>query len=38
MRVAPWLLYRAAARSLAKMLEAGAKFDAIDAHYFYPMG
>ena len=38
MRVAPWLLYRAAARSLARLLAQGARFDAIDAHYFYPDG
>ncbi len=38
MRVAPWLLYRAAARSLARLLAHGAHFDAIDAHYFYPDG
>ncbi len=34
MRVAPRLLYRAAAGALA----AGASYDAIDAHYFYPDG
>ncbi len=38
MRVAPWLLYRTAARSLARLLAQGARFDAIDAHYFYPDG
>jgi teichuronic acid biosynthesis glycosyltransferase TuaC len=34
MRVAPWLLYQAARRAI----ENGARFDAIDAHYFYPDG
>jgi glycosyltransferase involved in cell wall biosynthesis len=38
MAVSPWLLYLAAARVLAGMLRAGARFDAIDAHYFYPDG
>ncbi len=38
MRVAPWLLYRASARALAGLLAEGARFDAIDAHYFYPDG
>ncbi len=38
MRVAPWLLYRTAARSLARLVAEGARFDAIDAHYFFPDG
>jgi glycosyltransferase involved in cell wall biosynthesis len=38
MRVNPHLLYAAAARTLAAMIVAGARFDAIDAHYFYPDG
>ncbi len=38
MRAAPWLLYQAAARTLAGLLAQGERFDAIDAHYFYPDG
>ncbi len=38
MAVSPWLLTRAAAPVLAAQLRAGARFDAIDAHYFYPDG
>ena len=38
MRVSPTLLYRAAARALARLLAAGETFDVIDAHYFYPDG
>jgi glycosyltransferase involved in cell wall biosynthesis len=38
MRVHPHLLYAAAARTLKIMIDAGARFDAIDAHYFYPDG
>ncbi len=38
MRAAPWLLYQAAARTLARLLAQGERFDAIDAHYFYPDG
>jgi glycosyltransferase involved in cell wall biosynthesis len=34
MRVAPFLLYRAALAAI----EQGARYDAIDAHYFYPDG
>jgi glycosyltransferase involved in cell wall biosynthesis len=34
MRVAPFLLYRAT----LKAMEQGARYDAIDAHYFYPDG
>ncbi len=38
MRVSPWLLHAGAQRVLARLLAAGARFDAIDAHYFYPDG
>ncbi len=38
MRMAPALLYASAARALRRLLDAGARFDAIDAHYFYPDG
>ncbi len=38
MRAAPWLLYQAAARALARLLAQGERFDVIDAHYFYPDG
>jgi teichuronic acid biosynthesis glycosyltransferase TuaC len=38
MSVAPWLLYRASARRIAGLLARGERFDAIDAHYFYPDG
>jgi len=38
MRAAPWLLYVAAARALGRLIGAGARFDAIDAHYLYPDG
>ncbi len=38
MTAAPALLYAAAARALARLLAAGARFDAIDAHYLYPDG
>ncbi len=38
MTLAPGLLYRAAARALRAMIAAGARFDLIDAHYFYPDG
>jgi glycosyltransferase involved in cell wall biosynthesis len=38
MAVSPWLLYRAAAARLARVLAEGSRFDAIDAHYFYPDG
>ena len=38
MRLAPWLLYRAARRTLSRLLNEGHRFDAIDAHYFYPDG
>jgi len=35
---APWLLYRASLPALRRLLRAGARFDAIDAHYVYPDG
>jgi teichuronic acid biosynthesis glycosyltransferase TuaC len=38
MSLAPWLLYQASARALARMLAQGRHFDLIDAHYFYPDG
>ena len=38
MRVLPHLLFASAARALTRMIAAGARFDAIDAHYFYPDG
>ena len=38
MTVAPFLLYAAARKSLAALLESGHRFDLIDAHYFYPDG
>ncbi len=38
MSLSPWLLYLAAARCLEGLLRGGARFDAIDAHYFYPDG
>ncbi len=38
MRLLPHLLYATAAKTLGKLLDAGARFDAIDAHYFYPDG
>ncbi len=38
MRVAPWLLYQTARRSLARLIAQGERFDVIDAHYFYPDG
>ena len=38
MSLSPWLLYRAAAHSLERLIRDGARFDAIDAHYFYPDG
>jgi teichuronic acid biosynthesis glycosyltransferase TuaC len=36
--VAPWLLYRAAARALSARLRCGDRPDLIDAHYLYPDG
>jgi glycosyltransferase involved in cell wall biosynthesis len=38
MAVAPWLLYRAMVPQVARLLEAGHRFDVIDAHYVYPDG
>jgi glycosyltransferase involved in cell wall biosynthesis len=38
MTAAPFLLYAAARKSLAALLESGDRFDLIDAHYFYPDG
>jgi glycosyltransferase involved in cell wall biosynthesis len=38
MSVAPWLLYRAMLPVFRRLLAAGERFDAIDAHYFYPDG
>jgi glycosyltransferase involved in cell wall biosynthesis len=38
MRVAPRLLARAAGHALAELIADGHRFDAIDAHYFYPDG
>ena len=38
MSVAPYLLYRAMIPVLRRLLAAGNRFDAIDAHYFYPDG
>jgi glycosyltransferase involved in cell wall biosynthesis len=38
MSMAPYFLYRAAARALAGLLRRGHRFDLIDAHYLYPDG
>lgn len=38
MAVAPALLEAAAARAIRRLLAAGLRFDAIDAHYFFPDG
>jgi glycosyltransferase involved in cell wall biosynthesis len=38
MSVAPFLLYRAAAAAVARLMRDGLAFDAIDAHYLYPDG
>ncbi len=38
MSAAPWLLYRAMVPQIARLLAEGHRFDAIDAHYFYPDG
>jgi glycosyltransferase involved in cell wall biosynthesis len=38
MNLAPGLLYFAARRAVASILQAGFSFDLIDAHYFYPDG
>jgi len=38
MNLAPLLLYRAAVRTLARLVAEGGRFDLIDAHYLYPDG
>ena len=38
MRTAPWLLAQASLRAVRRMMAAGLRFDAIDAHYLYPEG
>jgi len=38
MRIHPYTLYVAAARAVQAMIDKGARFDVIDAHYFYPDG
>lgn len=38
MNLAPYTLYRVMQRALRARLAAGARFDLIDAHYFYPDG
>ncbi|HEY8610221.1 MAG TPA: glycosyltransferase [Roseomonas sp.] len=38
MSAAPFLLYRAAAAALSRLVAEGLRFDAIDAHYLYPDG
>jgi glycosyltransferase involved in cell wall biosynthesis len=38
MSLAPFLLYLAARRVAERLIATGARFDAIDAHYFYPDG
>lgn len=38
MYASPWTLYASAARALRRLLDAGARFDLIDAHYAYPDG
>jgi len=38
MTVAPYLLFLAARRALRRLYTEGARFDLIDAHYFYPDG
>ena len=38
MSAAPYLMYRAMIPVLRRLLAAGSRFDAIDAHYFYPDG
>src|SRR6476659_1277749 len=38
MYTGPWALLRAGRAALAQLLAEGARFDAIDAHYFYPDG
>ena len=38
MSLAPWLMYRAMCPLVHELLTAGARFDALDAHYLYPDG
>jgi teichuronic acid biosynthesis glycosyltransferase TuaC len=38
MTVAPWLLYQATRRHVARLRQNGFDFDLIDAHFFYPEG
>lgn len=38
MHVTPFTLARAGRRAIARLLDEGADFDVIDAHYFYPDG
>jgi glycosyltransferase involved in cell wall biosynthesis len=38
MNVSPFLLYQASRRALRRLVAAGLRFDAIDAHYLYPDG
>lgn len=38
MNLTPYTLYRAISRKLRELLDAGERFDLIDAHYFYPDG
>ena len=38
MSIAPSLLYRSALPYVRRLIASGQKFDAIDAHYFYPDG
>lgn len=38
MNLAPYTLYGAIRRQFQKLLDAGERFDLIDAHYFYPDG
>ncbi len=38
MNLAPFLLYHAARRALARLVRDGLEFDAIDSHYVYPDG
>ena len=38
MSVAPFLLHQASRRALRRLIDAGLRFDAIDAHYLYPDG
>jgi len=38
MNISPFLLYQASRCAVRRLLAAGARFDAIDAHYLYPDG